>query len=135
LQGFEVVINRVVSLGVVMMFAALATAGAQTPQMPMSLDVSPQQITQQTEADPAGDPALIDKGKATYAERCSHCHGFGMVNAGTIAPNLRKFPHDQARFVATVKLGKNNKMPPWGDVLSDDQIHSLWAYVSSQSEP
>jgi mono/diheme cytochrome c family protein len=128
------VIKRELSLGAAMVFAALATAAAQTS---MPSDAPPQQ---NAEADPARqqaqvDPALIDQGKVTYAEKCSHCHGFGMVNAGTIAPDLRKFPHDEARFFTTVKIGKNNKMPPWGDLLSDDQIISLWAYVSSQRKP
>jgi cytochrome c55X len=31
-----------------------------------------------------------------------------------------------------VKDGKNNKMPPWRDSLSDDDIDDLWAYVSSR---
>src|SRR5690242_9989282 len=111
-----------------MVFAVLATAGAQTPTPSDGATQSAMPaLVQQAEA---GDPAAIDKGKATYAERCSHCHGFGMVNAGTVAPDLRKFPHDPARFASTVKLGKNNKMPPWGDLLSDEQIDSLWAYVS-----
>jgi mono/diheme cytochrome c family protein len=79
--------------------------------------------------------AKIDQGKAIYAEKCSHCHGPGMMNPGTITPDLRKFPDDKARFVSTVKLGKNNRMPPWGDVLSDDEITSLWAYISSQRKP
>jgi mono/diheme cytochrome c family protein len=39
------------------------------------------------------------------------------------------------RFVTTVKQGKNNKMPPWGDILSDDEITDLWAYVSSRRKP
>jgi mono/diheme cytochrome c family protein len=127
------VIHRVLSLGAAAMFAALATAGAQTPQALTSSDAP---APQRTEADPAVvDPARIGQGKKTYAEKCSHCHGFGMVSAGTVAPDLRKFPHDAVRFVTTVKLGKNNKMPPWGDLLSDDQIESLWAYVSSQRKP
>jgi mono/diheme cytochrome c family protein len=82
-----------------------------------------------------GDQAQIDQGKATYAERCSHCHGPNMVNAGTITPDLRRFPDDKQRFLTTVKLGKNGKMPPWGDLLSDDEIARLWAYISSQRKP
>ena len=68
------------------------------------------------------DQAQIDQGKVTFAQKCSHCHGPNMVNAGTVAPDLRKFPDDKERFVTTVKLGKNNRMPPWGDLLSDDEI-------------
>src|SRR5258708_5695825 len=77
----------------------------------------------------------VDQGKVTFAQKCSHCHGPNMVNAGTIAPDLRKFPDDKERFFTTVKLGKNNKMPPWGDLLNDDELASLWAYMSSRRNP
>jgi mono/diheme cytochrome c family protein len=58
-----------------------------------------------------------------------------MVNAGTIAPDLRRFPDDRERFFTAVKLGKNGKMPPWGDLLNDDQIACLWTYVASRRNP
>jgi mono/diheme cytochrome c family protein len=129
-MGRQDVIKRALSVGAAMYCAASAIASAQTPPL---LAGSEQQ---KPEADQALiDTGLLDKGKVTYAEKCSHCHGFGMITAGTVAPDLRKFPHDEARFFTTVKLGKNNKMPPWGDLLSDDQIESLWAYVSSQRKP
>jgi cytochrome c55X len=78
---------------------------------------------------------LVENGKATYAEHCSHCHGPGLLNAGTVTPDLRKFPDDKARFFNTVKSGKNGRMPPWGNILNDDQIAGLWAYISSQRKP
>ena len=79
--------------------------------------------------------AQIDHGKATYAKSCSHCHGPNLMNSGTITPDLRAFPDDKTRFVTTVKNGKNNKMPPWGDILSDDEIGNLWAFISSRRKP
>jgi mono/diheme cytochrome c family protein len=82
-----------------------------------------------------GDPAQIDQGKITYAQKCSHCHGPNMVNAGTITPDLRTFPDDRTRFVTTVKQGKNGRMPPWGDLLNDEQIADIWAFVSSRRNP
>jgi mono/diheme cytochrome c family protein len=84
-----------------------------------------------------GNPAQmqIDQGKSTYAEKCSHCHGPNMMNSGTITPDLRTFPDDKMRFVTTVKNGKNNKMPPWADILSDDEIGNLWAFISSRRKP
>ncbi|MDN4984005.1 cytochrome c [Bradyrhizobium arachidis] len=87
--------------------------------------------------DSNGNPvqAQIDHGKSTYAERCSHCHGPNLMNSGTITPDLRAFPDDKTRFVTTVKNGKNNRMPPWGDVLSDDDIGNLWAFISSRRKP
>ncbi|OAF12958.1 cytochrome C oxidase Cbb3 [Bradyrhizobium centrolobii] len=84
--------------------------------------------------DSSGNPvqAQIDHGKSTYAEKCSHCHGPNLMNSGTITPDLRAFPDDRTRFVTTVKNGKNNKMPPWGDILNDDDITDLWAFISSR---
>jgi mono/diheme cytochrome c family protein len=82
---------------------------------------------------PAGhesDVEMTDKGNALYAHHCSHCHGFNMVNAGTIAYDLRKFPHDdKARFVHSVTEGKNGRMPQWGDLLAPQEIDEIWAYV------
>jgi mono/diheme cytochrome c family protein len=82
-----------------------------------------------------GDQTMIDRGKLTYAQKCSHCHGPNMINAGTVTPDLRAFPNDESRFVTTVRQGKNNKMPPWGDILSNENIAELWAYISSRRKP
>lgn len=81
------------------------------------------------------DQALIGPGRTSYAQKCSHCHGPNMVTAGTVAPDLRLFPDDNERFVATVKQGKNNRMPPWADILSDQEITEIWAFVSSRRKP
>ena len=112
-------------------FAALAIAVMAIPTAQRA--TAQQAASEQAKPDPATpDQGMVDKGKAGFAEHCSHCHGFNMVNAGTITPDLRQFPDDRPRFVATVKQGKNNRMPPWGDLLSDDDIANLWAYVSSR---
>jgi mono/diheme cytochrome c family protein len=77
------------------------------------------------------DQALIGPGRTAYAQKCGHCHGPNMVTSGTVAPDLRTFPDDNARFTTTVKQGKNN-MPPWKDILSDQEITEIWAFVSSR---
>jgi mono/diheme cytochrome c family protein len=86
----------------------------------------------------AGAPSTageVQQGKALYADHCSHCHGFGMVNAGNVVPDLREFPPDEKQqFVDTVTHGKNNRMPPWGDVLSPADINALWAYVRTRGK-
>ncbi|HLG80640.1 MAG TPA: cytochrome c [Bradyrhizobium sp.] len=107
-------------------FARAATAQQNAESEPVKADQA---------AGEQANPAKIDLGKAIFAERCSHCHGPNMVNSGTITPDLRRFPDDHDRFVNTVKHGKNNRMPPWGDVLNDDDIADLWAYVSSRRTP
>ncbi len=115
-------------------FAALAIAAtAISVARPAAAQ---QAAAEQANADTAYlDQTRIDLGKAIYAEKCSHCHGPGMLNAGTITPDLRRFPDDRQRFATTVKQGRNNRMPPWGDILNDDDIAELWAYVSSRRSP
>ena len=76
------------------------------------------------------EPELVEQGRAIYTNQCSRCHGYNMVNNGLVGFDLRKFPKDQhERFVNSVRQGKPPKMPPWGDVLSDNDIEALWAYV------
>jgi cytochrome c55X len=81
------------------------------------------------------DAARVAEGKALYDNHCSHCHGFGMVNAGNVVPDLREFDGNEERFVDTVTRGKNNRMPPWGDVLSPAEIKQLWAYIQTKGKP
>jgi mono/diheme cytochrome c family protein len=88
----------------------------------------------------AGDataaPNLTRDGKTVYARQCARCHGFNMVNNGQVGLDLRKFPKDaRERFVSAVVRGKLPKMPPWGDVLSADEIDALWAYVQTGGTP
>jgi cytochrome c55X len=78
------------------------------------------------------DAKMVADGKALYTHHCAHCHGFNMVNPGTVAYDLRQFPHDQkSRFVNSVTNGKNNRMPRWADLLSPQEIDQLWAYVET----
>ena len=75
-------------------------------------------------------PEQVNSGRALYARNCSPCHGPRMQDPES-ASDLRKFPHDErARFVASVARGKN-QMPPWGDLLTPEEITALWAYVTT----
>ena len=73
-------------------------------------------------------PDQVKRGATLYAQNCSSCHGVRMVGPEW-AVDLKTFPRDNpARFIDSVTHGKNT-MPPWGDVLSPDDIAALWAYV------
>ena len=104
-------------------FAAVAT---------VSVVLTPAAAQQPTANDLQGQ---ADQGRVTYAKNCSHCHGPNMVNSGTITPDLRAFPDDRARFLTTVKGGKNGKMPPWADILSEQEIADVWAFIASRRNP
>ena len=60
---------------------------------------------------------------------------FTFPSAGTVTYDLRSFPRDaKDRFLESVVNGKNNRMPPWGDVLSLDEIEAVWAYVRTRGK-
>jgi mono/diheme cytochrome c family protein len=101
--------------------------------VPLSRFGRAEEAAQTANAESAPAPAeMAQKGKVLYAQHCSHCHGFNMVNPGTVTYDLRKFPHDQKeRFFTSVLLGKNGRMPAWGDVLNADDMEELWAYVET----
>ena len=105
--------------------AAIALAAATAAMRPASAEEA-------TATAEHPDAKMVAEGKALYTHHCAHCHGFNMVNPGTVAYDLRQFPHDQkSRFVNSVTNGKNNRMPRWADLLSLEQIDLLWAYVET----
>ncbi len=74
----------------------------------------------------------VTKGKALYAQYCSHCHGINMISPSNAAFDLRQFPSgDKQRFFNSVNQGKNNRMPAWGDLLQSSEIDEIWAYVQT----
>jgi mono/diheme cytochrome c family protein len=84
-------------------------------------------------AQPDGGPEA--QGAQLYARLCARCHGPDMVGPVSPAFDLRQFPQDDhERFVTSVTKGKGN-MPPWGDVLKDEDVEALWAYVRSHATP
>lgn len=110
--------------------AALAFAAAVATALSAIAADAPTKTAAATPPSDRPDPALVQKGKALYATHCIHCHGLNMVTPGTVAFDLRQFPHDEKpRFVNSVTHGKNGRMPAWGDVLTPQEINELWAYV------
>jgi mono/diheme cytochrome c family protein len=78
--------------------------------------------------EPPPDPARVREGAAVYAQNCSPCHGVKMQDPQG-ALDLRTFPRgSRGRFVRSVAEGKGS-MPPWGGVLTPEEIDSVWAYV------
>jgi mono/diheme cytochrome c family protein len=108
------------------LFAAALIATVPSWQIAFAEDAGQPSASERAHAE------LAARGKALYAHHCSHCHGFNMVNPGTIAYDLRQFPHDdKARFVRSVTEGKNGRMPQWGDLLKPEEIDEIWAYVKT----
>ena len=76
------------------------------------------------------DADLVVKGRQLFNRLCSHCHGINMMSAGTLTYDLREFPRDRReRFFEAVTNGKSSRMPPWGDLITQDEIEEIWAFV------
>jgi alcohol dehydrogenase (cytochrome c) len=79
-----------------------------------------------------GELALDERaaaGRAVYDRVCAACHGFGLHTVGNAVFDLREFPsEDRERFVRSVSAG-TDQMPPFGAVLSGDEILSILDYV------
>lgn len=88
------------------------------------------------------------RGKTLHLEHCAECHGAD-GKAQVIVLHMDTVPKDQSDpvymknlpdaylYLAVCKgglaVGKNFVMPPWGDLLSDQDIKDLVAHLRSFS--
>ena len=83
----------------------------------------------------SGNPEAIDLGKRLYFTWCVQCHGpkaNGESRFGKYAGDLTKFWRGYPEFVIIVKNGRPGKqMPPWKEVLDDDNISKVGAYLET----
>jgi cytochrome c oxidase cbb3-type subunit 3 len=80
------------------------------------------------------DAALAAKGRETFVTICAACHGAdGKGNPALGAPNLTDniwlYGSNEATISETIRNGRNNKMPAWGDFLGEAKTHLLASYV------
>jgi len=78
------------------------------------------------------DKAKIAAGENVYNMRCAPCHGDELVNTGQTFDLRRLKADERVRFENSVRNGKN-QMPPWKDVLSEENIDQLWHYVRAHA--
>jgi len=84
-------------------------------------------------ADATADPARVEAGRKLYKQACYKCHGENGISGG-IVPDVRKFKDkgDDAEFLKLVRDGRaGTAMPPWKEILNDDEIMEIIAYVRS----
>ncbi len=89
-----------------------------------------------TVAATAGDPT---EGATIYAQKCSPCHGAQGKGDGPLSKGLTTKPrnHTDGAYMKTrtdedlLQVIRDGKppMPPWGKVLSEQQMRSVLAYV------
>lgn len=85
------------------------------------------------------DEAAADEGQQVFATYCTACHGQDGTGDQTVgAPNLTDeiwlYGGSLEMIKHTVRGGRNGQMPAHDELLSDDKIHLLTAYVYSLSQ-
>ncbi|MCG2635386.1 MAG: cytochrome-c oxidase, cbb3-type subunit III [Gammaproteobacteria bacterium] len=82
------------------------------------------------------DPALAAAGEARFAQNCAACHlpdgsGNQALGAPNLTDNIWLYGGSEAAVTATVSNGRNGTMPAHRDLLGEDKVHLLAAYVLS----
>ena len=85
------------------------------------------------------DSASAEAGKEKFAMFCAGCHGAeGTGNIAFGAPDLTNniwlYGGSPGLVQRTVRSGRNGQMPSHKNILSEDKIHLLTAYIYSLSE-
>ncbi|AWL11953.1 Cbb3-type cytochrome c oxidase subunit CcoP1 [Saliniradius amylolyticus] len=84
------------------------------------------------------DPKLAEAGESRFAA-CAACHGQdGKGKYAFGAPNLTDntwlYGGSEKAVTETLMYGRNGVMPAWKDILGEDKVHVLTAYVYSLSQ-
>jgi mono/diheme cytochrome c family protein len=101
----------------------------------------------------ANDPAQVAAGKALYVEQCASCHGVALKGQPNWRARMRNGklpapPHDASGHTwhhadlvlfnitkrgaaASANMGYKTDMLPYAEILSDDEIWAVLAYIKS----
>lgn len=83
----------------------------------------------------SGDAEAIGLGKKLFLAWCAQCHATNAIG-GRYGANLTVFSLGYKEFVAIVKNGRVQKaMPPFKDVLDEDAINKMGAYLETLAQP
>ena len=90
-------------------------------------------------SDSTSDPIKTVMGKSKFSA-CMACHGAGgKGNQALGAPNLSDkiwlYGGSAETIMETIRKGRDNTMPAFGDFLGEGKVHVLAAYVWSLSNP
>ena len=85
-------------------------------------------------AEIAMDPAVRKMGKRLFQNDCAQCHGAdakGSLGYPNLADGAWIYGGSAEAITASIKDGRQAVMPPWGDVIGEDGVANVTAYVLS----
>ncbi|QHD08394.1 cytochrome-c oxidase, cbb3-type subunit III [Pseudomonas sp. R76] len=80
----------------------------------------------------ARDPQALKMGGRLFASNCAVCHGSdakGAYGFPNLADNLWRWGGSAEAIKATILNGRHAAMPAWGEVLGEDGVKNVAAYV------
>lgn len=85
----------------------------------------------------SSDPVKVANGKPKFAA-CAACHGADakgnqMMGAPNLTDKTWLYGGSAETIMETIRKGRDNTMPAWGDFLGEQKVHVLSAYVWSLS--
>lgn len=132
--------NKIQKLGIAVLLSTSVLAfghGSVTPQAIDTSELKPLGEEMLEENPYKGDKTAIKVGKYAYGENCARCHGLDAISGG-IAPDLRELEDGidgdewyMERVVGGAVRNGNVYMPPFKDVLNQEAMWAIRAYVES----
>jgi len=84
----------------------------------------------------ASNEDAVKMGERLFSTYCTTCHGSDARGARGF-PNLRDddwlYGSEPEQITATLVNGRNGLMPAWGEILDDDDVFAVTAYVEQMS--
>ena len=84
------------------------------------------------------DEALAAQGQGSFMKGCFACHGMDatgnkMMGAPNLTNNMWLYGGSRGAIEETILNGRSGVMPAWKDVLGEEKVHVITAYVYSLS--
>ena len=84
----------------------------------------------------AADPEAQEMGKRLYSTYCTQCHGSdarGALGFPNLTDNDWLYGGEPETIKTSIMNGRNGMMPPWGEILGNDGVFNVAAYIQSLS--
>ncbi len=84
------------------------------------------------------DAALAAQGQGSFMKGCFACHGMDakgnkLMGAPNLTDNIWLYGSSDGQITESIKYGRSGVMPAWKDVLGEEKVHVIAAYVYSLS--